>query len=271
VASRLDEVSQQLVRRLTERVDDSVDELNRNYESALLATVERRRIDLPVDDQGRLVGAPLIVARVSRGFERLEQAETILLEEHVERVRGEMVGIIDLIDAGYARLGADPLESDPLVLSTLVRDAQLERLQELTRYDQNLIRDALMRSVLGRATPSDLEREFRQLAGGAAHRADRLHHDALITHSRAVNAERAEASGIEWFVYAGPDDSRNRPFCEERVGKAYAREQIDEMNNGQMPDVMRSGGGHRCRHHWRPVRRRWFSRDEWAELTEDAS
>jgi hypothetical protein len=50
------------------------------------------------------------------------------------------------------------------------------------------------------------------------------------------------------FAYMGPADVKLRPFCRERVGKVFTREQIEAMDNGQMPNVFLSGGGYNCRH-----------------------
>lgn len=54
------------------------------------------------------------------------------------------------------------------------------------------------------------------------------------------------------YRYSGPLDSRNRPFCRhlENVDKAYSRAEIDQMNNGMLPNVFLSCGGWNCRHVW---------------------
>ncbi|SRR5579872_1136279 len=54
------------------------------------------------------------------------------------------------------------------------------------------------------------------------------------------------------YVYSGPDDSITRPFCEHllKAAKSYTRAKIDQMSNGQIPNVMISGGGFNCRHTW---------------------
>jgi len=54
------------------------------------------------------------------------------------------------------------------------------------------------------------------------------------------------------YRYSGPTDKLERPFCRHLtdVAKAYTREQIGGMNNGQIPNVMLSRGGFNCRHQW---------------------
>ena len=59
------------------------------------------------------------------------------------------------------------------------------------------------------------------------------------------------------FTYAGPPagDKLIRPFCQRLMamaqgGRTWTRGQIDSMDNDQLPDVFRTGGGFNCRHQW---------------------
>jgi len=54
------------------------------------------------------------------------------------------------------------------------------------------------------------------------------------------------------YRYSGPQDKLERPFCRHltEAGKAYTREQIAQMDNGQIPNVFISRGGWQCRHQW---------------------
>ncbi len=59
------------------------------------------------------------------------------------------------------------------------------------------------------------------------------------------------------FTYMGPPagDRLIRPFCRRLMGQAsggktWSRDQIDRMNNDQLPDVFTTGGGYNCRHQW---------------------
>jgi len=58
--------------------------------------------------------------------------------------------------------------------------------------------------------------------------------------------------GSARYFYAGPDDDLERDFCANLTGKGltYTREQIEGMDNGQIPGVFTSCGGYRCRHLW---------------------
>lgn len=79
---------------------------------------------------------------------------------------------------------------------------------------------------------------------------------ALASFYRTVTSKKAEEVGLSLFLYIGPDDKVTRPFCRhvlERDPAIYTRREIEQMDNGQGLDVMTSGGGYNCRHHWRPV------------------
>jgi hypothetical protein len=67
---------------------------------------------------------------------------------------------------------------------------------------------------------------------------------------RAIEASFGKT--VVKYKYSGPNDVLTRPFCVHllAVDKAYTREQIDKMSNGQLPNVFISGGGWNCRHNF---------------------
>lgn len=79
---------------------------------------------------------------------------------------------------------------------------------------------------------------------------------ALMVFNRTVTANKADELGFDLYLYVGPDDKITRPFCKELLNKnpaIYTREEISRMRNDQTADVMTTGGGYNCRHHWRPI------------------
>lgn len=256
----LDDVSRALFARLSEREDDEIGALNEAYRAALEQTITRATGELPRDADGRLVPDAGALARLRRTFERFGDAEgaSLLLEQHVERVALALDRQVELLSDGWQRLGEHPLEADALALSTLVRASWIEQVEELGRYHHKQLKDAVMRQALGRATPQALRAEMRRLSARSISEVDRLHHDALIGYSRAVIDESAAQRGYRHFQYIGPNDAANRPFCDRLVGEVLTREEIDALDNGQIPNVFLTGGGYRCRHHWRPVKAEWF-------------
>ena len=62
-----------------------------------------------------------------------------------------------------------------------------------------------------------------------------------------------EFPGVQ-YVYVGPDDLKTRPFCDDLLARMktgpLSRKEIDQLDNGQIPNVFLSCGGFNCRHQW---------------------
>jgi hypothetical protein len=90
----------------------------------------------------------------------------------------------------------------------------------------------------------------------ATDEADRWRSDVDTAESvftRLAVTSSATGRENEAFCYSGPIDGLLRPFCEARVGRVFSRKAIDAMDNGQLPNVLATCGGHQCRHTWLPV------------------
>lgn len=61
-------------------------------------------------------------------------------------------------------------------------------------------------------------------------------------------------AGAVRYRYEGPRDKLTRPFCKRMLSstrtRPMTREQIEGLNNGQIPNPFVSGGGYNCRHQW---------------------
>jgi hypothetical protein len=105
---------------------------------------------------------------------------------------------------------------------------------------------------------ADLAESLAKYLGKALPEATGLAETATATYYRIIAdrgyqlIERDLPSMEIRYKYLGPYDIFTRPFCGHllEVGKSYTRSQIDEMDNGQIPNVLISAGGWRCRHQW---------------------
>jgi hypothetical protein len=68
--------------------------------------------------------------------------------------------------------------------------------------------------------------------------------------SIALDVEEGEGERMV-FVYVGPRDQKNRPFCRTWVGKAVVDPR--SLDNGQKLPVEDYCGGYNCRHSWAPT------------------
>jgi hypothetical protein len=62
---------------------------------------------------------------------------------------------------------------------------------------------------------------------------------------------RAEESTELRYKYAGPFDDSTREFCKRLLKQpSVTRHEIQELDNGQLPDAMVNAGGYGCMHFW---------------------
>lgn len=61
------------------------------------------------------------------------------------------------------------------------------------------------------------------------------------------------------YLYVGPSpddgDRITRKTCIHIVNKWLTREEINSLDNGQLPNVFVNGGGYNCRHSWAPLKK----------------
>lgn len=75
-----------------------------------------------------------------------------------------------------------------------------------------------------------------------------LYDTTVNVFARQVEAMKSQPDDV--FAYMGPADAKTRPFCVERVGKVFTQDEINAMDNGQLPNCFLTGGGYNCRHQW---------------------
>lgn len=146
-----------------------------------------------------------------------------------------------------------------LAAFTTADQTRILALKELARLDLlgqgTEIAQALWRTVAqGIFSARPIEALLEDLAEAIdveLRQARTLYDTAISVFTRQVEAMKSRPDDV--FAYIGPADVKLRPFCRARVGKVYTKAEIDEMDNGQLPDVFRSGGGFNCRHVWQAV------------------
>lgn len=189
------------------------------------------------------------------------------------RLRSDLVKELDR--AGYGRLVRSSSNLDRLTKTILKGRSTAATSARLTALDRetlaavremnaaSLLRlgeelnDTLSRSVLngivGARSVDELVDELHDLIGVTERRARSLYDTAVSVHGRHVDQVGTTGEAGELFLYAGPRDGLMRPFCRHLIGKVKTREQIAGLSNGQLPNVLLTGGGWNCRHAWKPV------------------
>ena len=75
----------------------------------------------------------------------------------------------------------------------------------------------------------------------------------ISMYGRSITASIADAAGINYYLYTGPEDGLTRKFCRPLVNLVVSESQMNKLDNGQGLGVKAGGGGYNCRHSWSPV------------------
>jgi hypothetical protein len=105
-----------------------------------------------------------------------------------------------------------------------------------------------MRGLFASASVNEILDDLAQALDLELFQARTLYDTTVSVFGRQVELMKSTPEDV--FVYLGPLDRKTRPFCYERVGKVFTREEIDGWDNGQnMPGPpFLTCGGYNCRH-----------------------
>lgn len=267
--------SQQGVDRLDKRVDSLLLSFEKDFAGVLskaqTRTILALRNRLTLTEQGKIAGT----AANFRVISALPQifAQALDAAGYQELKRGFLAGF----DGGL------PVMNE--VINSLVKDKEIKPVifskEDEAYFDQVKLRTAAtIDDVVGQAADS-AKRGVLFLLGGrpfdlaAVEIAERLHvalseastlaatgistfYRTIADRGYRIIEDELEKIGrsIEYEYYGPPAaDPLIRPFCQHLMtrvakGKTWTREEIDEMDNNQLPDVFLTGGGYNCRHQW---------------------
>ena len=138
----------------------------------------------------------------------------------------------------------------------LIMDRAAEDVVSVFRGAAESIREAAQAGIVSGGSLADLVANAADAIGTSHVRAQAAVDAAIMAVGRrsvwAASLELREALDLV-YVYVGPRDEKNRPFCARWVGKASARP--EDLDNGQGLPVPDYCGGFNCRHSWAPTPR----------------
>jgi hypothetical protein len=135
-----------------------------------------------------------------------------------------------------------------------IMDRQMADVVKVFDGAQRAMRDAVSRGVLTGGSLADVVAEVQEVLRITSVQAQAAVDAAVMAAGR--RAVMAAAADIEdtvdlVYVYVGPKDAKNRPFCRTWVGKAATNP--ERLDNGQGLPVDDYCGGYNCRHSWAPT------------------
>jgi hypothetical protein len=200
-------------------------------------------------------------------------------------LRAELRAVLD--EAGYDRLARTATSAMVEELAPIVEASRLARalgkffdpdydriraLAELARYNVVAQGDemaitlwrTLVRGLYGLQPRADLLDDLAATLDDELPTIRTLYDTTTSVFSRQVELLKADDAPTTLFAYMGPADAVMRPFCAKHIGKVYTRREIDQLDNGQLPNVLLTGGGYNCRHTWLEL----APESSWAPLAE---
>uniref|UniRef100_A0A6H1ZFD7 Uncharacterized protein n=1 Tax=viral metagenome TaxID=1070528 RepID=A0A6H1ZFD7_9ZZZZ len=193
----------------------------------------------------------------------------------IEKMRAELgqLGFNEVIDAELDSLKemitAIKSESEDLGIGKQFSDTSQEMIRSLFRRSSTAtfnvahqvaqdLDDLVHDSITGMV---DFPQITRALVNKLKFRQDQMHSlvsSTLHNFTRQVRTNNARESGVEWYLYDGPQDTINREFCAHCVGRRFTLEMLEGMAGSfgrslKLVPVAVWLGGYRCRHELVPL------------------
>ena len=152
---------------------------------------------------------------------------------------------------------------DIFVLDVLRRQT-LEEIGGASRLVNREIRELFDNCFYGDGTFTELVRGLEGKLGKLEHYSYTIANTGLQVADAAINKHIAQTLGVKRFRYWGALDKKTRPFCKAilsgrhpNTGKPHPNnwtiEEIQNLDNKQIPDAFLHRGGYNCRHRWLPI------------------
>jgi hypothetical protein len=219
----------------------------------VLRDLERQLAVLAVD---ALAGSKTAMQRAVRAQKLRDQIKTALrLSGYPELTQKAAGSALDALVAQVERLqGAAQIAA--FTSNDYTRILALKELAKLNLYGQGeALSFAVWRTfqygLFSQRPINDLLEDLATTLDVELYEARTFYDTTASVFTRQVESLKSDRDDV--FLYVGPLDRKTRPFCYERVGKVYTRDEIDSWDNGQLPNVFLTAGGYNCRHVWQAV------------------
>ena len=218
-------------------------QLDREIRRALLKLNTAPGEDTLVKAQGR------VAAQVASQVDAAMKTRGLKAIEGVLRDRA--------IESALAALGGVDLPVSVTTEIDAILKSQTKDIADVFGDASSTIRRAIALGTTTSASLSDLIDGVAEKVGATVTKAAAAVDASVMAAGRTavIRAATEAADGIVnlVYLYSGPKESRNRPFCRLHVGKALTESGIAQADNGQGLPVDAFAGGYNCRHVWSPM------------------
>lgn len=196
-----------------------------------------------------------IVRAAQAGKTRKELQQALVVSGYpklAETAYGERLDTLTRTVLGARRLARSSSElargvEGKLQALRVLAQTDLLQMGEAAAYE---LWQATIRGVFASRAPRAILADLFDIVDATEPQIQTLYDTSLSIYTRQVEALQAGDEPETRFAFMGPVDAKTRPFCLKHVGKVYTREEIDQMDNGQIDNVFLTAGGWNCRHQW---------------------
>jgi hypothetical protein len=175
-----------------------------------------------------------------------------MLEREADRVIDETER--RAVSAVSQAIGNSRLDSDALDRIEGAIDPLLREMRDVFADGADRVRRLIDDEVRAKRPVAQLQRDIEDTVAGIFARASSAADTAVMSGARKARIELAEGGDSPMgYVYAGPRDKKNRPFCRTHYDQVWTREAMRRLDNGHGLPVETSCGGYLCRHMWSPI------------------
>lgn len=183
-----------------------------------------------------------------------------LVEEFVSGFNGTLPFLDQMVDA------LQGVSESPLSVRLDKTDVSILESQQITAADglSSLVESAALAAKrkamfsIGAAPFADVVEQIASTMSASVATASNIAETSMVMFTRTVTdrgfrkIEDGLQRGAVRYRYDGPNDKLTRPFCKRMLARSapLTREEIERLDNGQLPNPMVTGGGYRCRHQW---------------------
>lgn len=204
-------------------------------------------------------GADALVRRQSRTqADVLRQIDDVLTRQGVDAAR--LVLGQRAAEAVSAVAGPLPVPADATREIRQILEGRTQEIAAALGDAHDEIRRAVNAGVAGGASLAELVEVVGQRVGVATTRAQAAVDAGVMAAGRVATLRMAQAVLEDAdepvalaYIYSGPSDAKNRPFCARLVGKALTERALAVLDNGHGLPVDAFCGGYNCRHVLSPV------------------
>lgn len=188
-----------------------------------------------------------------------EEGYPELVDEYRKNFSGQLPFLQDMLTEISKQVG---LSSTPVINFSASDLKILGRIENATKSKLDRIFEGAAAVAMDRVLFSVAGLPFEQLVATVADQMGKSVAAARTWADTAVTSWYRTASSLTFdkiqaetpqplkYRYSGPEDLKTRPFCESLLlsDKTWTRDEIDQMDNGQLPNVFITCGGYNCRH-----------------------